>query len=90
MWWAWAVAAVGPLVKRALIAVGIGVVSYASLSALANTLIQTVQQQWGGVSGSILQIASLAGIPDAMSLLCGALLARVALVAVTKLGRVAG
>lgn len=83
-------AAVGPLAKRVLLALGVGIVSYAAVSTLANTLIQSVQTAWGGVSGSILQVASMAGIPESLSIMSGAILARVSLVAVSKLGRVAG
>lgn len=86
--WLFLAAAVGPLAKRILIALGVGLVSYASVQTLANSLISQVQSNFGMIPTSMLQIATLGGIPQALSIICGALLARVALLAVSKFARV--
>jgi hypothetical protein len=87
--WHFLAAAVGPLAKRVLVALGVGVVSYGALTTLANNVIAQIQAQFQGMPVSVLQIATLGGIPDAVSIICGAVLARVAVVAVSRFGRVA-
>lgn len=86
----WLLALVGPLVKKVLLALGVGVVSYAGLHLLGSQINAAVLGAWGGVGGSILQILSLAGIPEAIGITLGAINARIALIAVNKFGKVAG
>lgn len=86
---AWVLALVGPIVKKVFLALGVGVVTYASLNLLGTQITNAVLGAWGGVSGSILQIVSLAGLPDCIGITLGAINARIALIAVSKFGRIA-
>lgn len=86
----WLLALVGPLVKKVLLALGVGIVSYAGLHLLGSQINAAVLGAWGGVGGSILQILSLAGIPESIGITLGAINARIALIAVNKFGKVAG
>lgn len=85
--WAFLAAAVGPLAKRVLVALGFGIISYAALTALVASVVAQAQNAWGGVTGAALQISSLGGIPQVLGIITGALVARVAFNAVGHLGR---
>ena len=85
--WAFLAAAVGPLAKRVVIALGFGVISYAALTALVGSVIAAAQSAWGGVAGAALQLSSLGGIPEVLGIITGALVARVAYNAVGHLGK---
>lgn len=85
----WALALVGPLVKKVLVALGVGIVTYASLQYLGVQINSAVISAWGGVSGPIMQILSLAGFPESIGITLGAINARIALIAVSKFGQVA-
>jgi hypothetical protein len=86
---AWVLALVAPIVKKVFVALGVGVITYASLNFLGTQITNAVLGAWGGVSGSILQIVSLAGLPDCIGITLGAINARIALIAVSKFGRIA-
>lgn len=77
----------GPLVKRAMIALGFGVVSYAAMTAVLNSALSAAKAAWGGLSGfpEALALISMAGINTYCSIIAGALIARVALQSLKKL-----
>jgi len=85
---AWILAAVWPLAKKVLVSLGIGVLTYGGLSLIAQQVQNEVVALWGQVSGDMLAMASLLGIPQAFGVLLGAIMARVALIAVGRLGRI--
>lgn len=80
-------AAVGPLAKRVLIALGFGIISYTALTALVASVVTQAQTAWGGVAGAALQLSTLGGIPQVLGIITGALVARVAFKAVGQLGK---
>jgi Protein of unknown function (DUF2523) len=86
---AWLLAIAWPIAKKVLAGLGIGWLTYEGVTAALNAVIGAVQANWGAVSGSILQIASLGGIPEVMGIICGALVARLAIATVARLGKVA-
>lgn len=86
--WAFLIAAIWPLAKKVLIMLGIGFVTYEGLSLLANNAIQAAQANWSQLSITSLQMLSLMGAPDALGIICGALVARVSFIAFGKLGKV--
>lgn len=87
--YAWLLAAIWPLAKKVLLALGIGFLTYEGVTTLVNVVITNMQTLWGGVTTTFLQFASLMGIPEAMGIMCGAMVARATIVAVGKIGRVA-
>lgn len=87
--WAWLVAIAGPIVKRVLVALGIGVVSYAGLNAVMSQVQSAVTNAWGQMGTVTLQLLTLAGFSDALGIALGALAARLALVSLSHFGRVA-
>ena len=84
----WLLAMAWPLAKKVLTMLGIGWLTYEGITTLTNSVIQAAQNNWGQITGATLQLASLGGIPDMMGIICGALVARAALVAVGKLGKI--
>jgi hypothetical protein len=86
---AFLLSAVWPLVKKVMISMGVGIVSYAGLTLVATQIQNSVSAAWGQVGGVALQILSLAGIPESMGIILGGISAKAALVAIGKIGRVA-
>lgn len=85
---AWLLALVAPIAKRALIALGIGVVSYAGIDAALDAVRVAIASNIGGISGEISSFLAMAGFFTAIGIIFGGVMARVALMAVSKLGRV--
>lgn len=80
--------AVGPLLKKALIAIGLGTVTYAGLQAAFDAAQAQIIANYGAMAGASLQLADLAGVGQTIGILLGALTARVGMVAVSHIGRV--
>ncbi|KAF1003057.1 MAG: hypothetical protein E5299_02544 [Burkholderia gladioli] len=78
-------AVAGPIVKRALVALGFGVVSYAAITAALNAVLSQAKAAWAGLAGEALALLQLAGVNTAASILAGALVARVARQSLKKL-----
>jgi hypothetical protein len=73
------VAITGPVVKKAMVALGFGVMSYAAVGAALNAVLSSAKSAWSGLGGDALQLIQLAGVNTAASILAGALVARVTL-----------
>lgn len=84
---AWLVSLAGPIVRRVLIALGVGVVSYSGLSLLVSAVKDRVLENLGGLSGSAYQVVAMSGAFEAVGILLGALSARAALMAVDRIGK---
>jgi hypothetical protein len=85
---AFLMAAIGPLVKQALVAIGVGVVSYAAVSSLISAAQAHVVTNWSAMSGATVQLVALMGFADALAITLGAITARGALMAVQHFGKV--
>lgn len=82
-------AAAGPLARRVLQALGIGIISYAGLSVALNGAINELKAAWGGLGGPTLQIIQLAGFQHAIGIICGAMVAKLSFTITERLGRIA-
>lgn len=80
--------AAGPLVKKALIAIGLGTVTYAGLQAAFDAAQAQVISHYGQLNGAALQLTDLAGVGQVIGILLGALAARVGIAVISKFGRV--
>ena len=87
-WGAFFAAIAGPVAKRVLAALGIGVISYVGISTALNSMLDQALAAWSGLAGEALQLVQLAGVNTAASIYAGALVARVSLMALSKLGLV--
>ncbi len=73
---------------RVLAALSIGWLTFTALTALVNTVVTNTMAQWSAMPAAIYQLASLAGFTDAVGIITGAMVARVALVSVPVLGKI--
>lgn len=86
--WAWLVSAVGPLVKRAFVALGIGWLTYGGASTIIDDIRLNVVTRYGEIPGAIVQILDLFGVGVALGIVLGAMVARLAFMAFKRLGSV--
>lgn len=77
----------GPLAKRVLVSLGIGIVSYAALLATLHSALDHAKALFGAVPADLLQIIARFGFFDAMAIEAGALIASVTLIAGSRLAR---
>ena len=83
------VALAAPAVRRMAASLGVGVVSYAALSTALDAALSAAQNTWSGLPSQIAGLVGLSGIPEALSIVAGALVARVSIVAIKRLGVIA-
>lgn len=70
--WAFFMSLVTPVVRRVLIALGIGMVTYAGYSELIDQVKNHIINQMGGLPSKTLQIITLYGLPESLSIILGA------------------
>lgn len=75
----------GPVVRKALISLGFGVVSYAAISTALNAVLDHARAAWGGLGGDALALINMSGASTALSIVAGALVARVSIMSLKKL-----
>lgn len=76
---AWLMALVGPMVVRGLISLGFTAIVFTGVTELVGSLVSTAQSNWASIPGTVLQLASLSGIPQSLGMILGAYMARVAM-----------
>jgi len=74
---AWLLSLAGPLALRVLTALGVGTITFTGVATSLQTLIDMAVSNWAGVGADILALASLAGLPECVGIICGAMVARV-------------
>lgn len=79
---------IGPLVKRALVAIGIGTITYAGLDTAFAAARDLVVSNYGQMPGNVADLVSLAGVGQAIGIILGAMAARVGMTALSTLGKV--
>lgn len=67
----------GPMALRVLTVIGLGTITFTGVTASLQGLIDMAINNWSQVPGDILMLASLAGVPQAVGIICGAMTARV-------------
>lgn len=72
---------------RVMASLGMGFIVYGTVMSLINSLVSQAQSAWGQLGGGAMQIASLAGVPDSLGIILGAILARAAIEFSPKLSR---
>jgi hypothetical protein len=76
----WLVGLAAPAVRQILISLGIGVVSFAALSTALNLALSSAKSAFSGFTGDALNLFMLSGAHTALSIIAGAMVARVALI----------
>jgi hypothetical protein len=77
-------AAAGPIAKRVLASLGIGVLSLAGMQISLLALLNQAKTTWASGSPEVIQYLAMAGIHTALSIIAGALVTRVAFVALKR------
>lgn len=81
---AWLLAIVGPAALRVLTALGLSIVTFTGVTEVVRTMVTAAQNSWAGLPSAVLGLASLAGVPEALGMITGAMVARTALWAATS------
>ena len=70
---------IGAWAVKALIGVGFAAVSFAGVTAAFAGLISYAQSSWSSLPADVLQLATIAGVPEGLGLIFGAGSARLAI-----------
>lgn len=70
---------VGPMVLRALTTLGLGLMTFTGVAVALQGLIDQAVSNYASIPSDILGLAGLAGVPQAVGIICGAMVARVGL-----------
>jgi len=84
----WLLAVSVPVVKKVMVALGIGTISYASIKPLIDSILGNLLTTYASFTGPAAQILSLSGIPDALGIVTGAIVARVSFIVMNKIGKI--
>ncbi len=76
----------GPIAKRVLAALGLGIISYAGVATALASAISYAQSTYTGFGGYIAAFAGLGGIGEAMGMIAGAMTFRVTVAYMSKIG----
>lgn len=88
-WGSFLAGAVGPLARRALVHLGIGVVSYTAVRAVVEQLGDAVRGSMGGLTGAAYALCAMGGVIDAVSIWLAAVSVAVGVAFVSRLGMMA-
>lgn len=84
---AWIVANSSGLVKKVLVSLGIGLVTYEGFKTLADAGVAYVQQYYGAIDAVTLAYLNYCGVGDAIGIVLGGLVARASLTALGHFGK---
>lgn len=81
-------ASIGNLTKKALVALGLGTITYTGLQQAFDAAQSQVISNYGAMSGGTLAIVDLAGGGQVIGILLGAVSARIGMMALSHIGKV--
>lgn len=82
-----AVSLAGPIVKRALVALGVGVISYAAVTAAFTQVQSTLISLFGTASSNVIWMIDAAGFLQGVGIVLGAYSAKLSLQTLTRFGK---
>ena len=85
-WGSFLGAAAGPLAKKVLTSLGVGVISYTAAKAVIDQVTASVTSSMNGIGSDVYQLLALAGFVDAVSIAIAAVTAAAALAFGKRLG----
>lgn len=80
---------VGPLVARVLLTLGVGIVTITGLTAVLGLVSSTIQSSFNSLPGDVVQLLFLSGLPQGMAIVLSALAARITMMQLSKIQRLA-
>jgi len=84
-WGTFLAAVAGPIAKRVLVSLGVGVLTVAGVQSMITAALNAAKDAMGGLSGEVLQILALSGAFSAVSIIAGGLTAAGTVIAFKKL-----
>nr|WP_316639180.1 DUF2523 domain-containing protein [uncultured Roseateles sp.] len=81
----WLVALAGPLARRVLASLGLGVVTYVGMDAAIGAILNQARAGWGGMPADVVSYVAMSGANVALSLIAGAIIGRVASIALKRM-----
>jgi hypothetical protein len=85
-WGTFLLALAGPLAKQVLIALGFSIATYTGVSIAVDALLSQAKANWAGTfSADVANLIAMAGANTALSILAGALIGRVSMMAMKRL-----
>ena len=88
MFFSLALAAVPDFIKKALLVLGLGWISSASVTTLFAEIQTNVVGMYNNIPASVLILANMGGIPECIGIVLGAMLARLSFMALEHIGKV--
>ena len=86
---AFLMALIGPLARQALIALGIGLITFVGLDAAVASALAAAKASFGQLNAAAMAILARGGLFTAMSVVAGGITARMSMMVLKRLGRVA-
>lgn len=77
----------GPIAKKVLSALGIGFITFIGVDAAVSAALSAAKSNFAGISTDIASILAMAGFFDAFAAIAGGLSAGVAMMALSRLGK---
>ena len=81
----WLMALAAPLARQVLVALGFGLVTYVGLDTAINGAMNAAKSSYGSLASFSAAIISMSGMNTAMSIIAGAIVARLSFVQLKKL-----
>ncbi|MBB3013526.1 DUF2523 family protein [Cupriavidus alkaliphilus] len=86
---AFLMALIGPLARQALVALGIGLITFVGLDAAVTSALSAAKASLGQLPAAAMAICARGGMFTAMSIIAGGITARMSMMVLKRLGRVA-
>ncbi|MFN5048841.1 DUF2523 family protein [Roseateles sp.] len=84
-WAAFIMALVGPVVKRVLASLGLGIVTFTGVDLAVSSVLSQAKAAWaGGLVGDAAQLVAMAGGNTALGIIAGGITARVTMIALKR------
>ena len=83
-WGGFLALAIGPLAKRALSALGVGVVTFTGVNLAVSGLLEGARDSWAGMPADVAAYLAFGGFNTALSIICGGITARVTMIALKR------
>ena len=80
-------AAIAPLARRVLAALGLGIISYAVVTTILAAVILAAKAHYNSIPAMALSIAGLGGVGEGLGIVVGAVVFRAALTHMSKIGK---
>jgi hypothetical protein len=86
---AFLMALIGPLARQLLVSIGIGLITFVGLDAAVGAALNAAKGSLSGTPAFAMAILARGGIFTALSIIAGGITARISLMSLKRLGRIA-